>query len=222
MNFLNKLLSLKTKSRNKEPGTLYFVCNICGSSCEKLASTLSRESPSCDNCGSTVRMRGMMHALSIALFKKSILITEFPHNLVLTGKGMSDWEVYADTLSSRLRYTNSYYHKEPKLDITKVMPEDYSSLDFLISTDVFEHVAPPVAIAFENTNKLLKSGGVFVFSVPYTLEPENVEHFPGLHNYKIENINGVRTLINQRKDGREECFQDLVFQIDLNVIFYTI
>jgi len=153
----------------------------------------------------------MMHALSIALFNKPIPIAEFPHNLGLIGKGMSDWEGYAHPLSCRLGYTNTYYHKEPRLDITNVIPEDYSSLDFLISTDVFEHVAPPVSIAFENASKLLKPGGVFVFSVPYSLDDDTVEHFPDLNDFKIIDKNGGRVLINKTINGQIQEFSDLVF-----------
>lgn len=212
MKLLSKLYPRKkTGSQILAPGTLCFTCNICGSSCIEQASRLSREEISCMACGSTVRMRGIIHALSIGLFGKPIKLPDFELNKSIVGCGMSDWEKYAIPLSKKLSYTNTYYHKDPKLDITNVSNEYFESLDFLISTDVFEHVAPPVSLAFSNAMKMLKPAGVFILSVPYTLEAETLEHFPNLHIFDVKNIKDVRTLVNKRKDGVEEHFEDLVF-----------
>lgn len=194
-----------------KPGTLTFKCNICGSMCETPAAALSREEPSCKSCGSTVRMRAMMHALSIALFGRAISLPELPERKDLIGKGMSDWDGYAKPLAKKLGYINTYYHKAPKLDIASISSQDEQSVDFLVSTDVFEHVAPPVSIAFENARKMLKPGGAFVFSVPYGLQGETQEHFPNLHEFKLETKEGKRTLINCTMDGDIEEFTELVF-----------
>jgi hypothetical protein len=153
----------------------------------------------------------MMFALSIALFGKALSLPEFPVNKQLLGKGMSDWVGYAEPLSNKLGYTNTYYHQEPKLDITDVDIFDYQSLDFLLSTDVFEHVVPPVDIAFENARKLLKRSGVFIFSVPFGLHGDTLEHYPNLNEFNLETRNGERVLINRTKEGDVEEFKDLVF-----------
>jgi len=152
-----------------------------------------------------------MHALSIALFGRAISLPEFPERKDLLGKGMSDWDGYAKPLSKKLGYINTYYHKAPKLDITDTSSDDGQSVDFLVSTDVFEHVAPPVSIAFENARKMLKPGGAFVFSVPYVLQGETQEHFPNLHEFKLETRDGKRILINRTRDGDVEEFPELVF-----------
>lgn len=194
-----------------KPGTLTFKCNICGTLCEAPAAALSREEPSCKSCGSTVRMRGMIHALSIALFGSAIPMLEFPERKEILGKGMSDWDGYAKPLSKKLGYVNTYYHKAPKLDITDISEQDEQSVDFLLSTDVFEHVAPPVSVAFENARRMLKPGGAFVFSVPYSLQGETQEHFPNLHEFRLETKDGKRVLINHTRGGNIEEFSDLVF-----------
>jgi SAM-dependent methyltransferase len=194
-----------------KPGTLTFKCNICGAMCETLAVTLSREEVSCKSCGSTVRMRGMMYALSVALFGRALTLSEFPENKQLSGKGMSDWDGYAKTLAKKLGYINTYYHKDPRLDITDIAAHDEQSVDFLVSTDVFEHVAPPASVAFENAKKMLKPGGAFVFSVPYGLMGDTQEHFPNLHKFNLETRDGKRILINRTKDGSIEEFSELVF-----------
>jgi len=192
-------------------GTLHFRCNICGSKSTVLAAALSREVPSCQQCGSTVRMRGMIHALSSALFYKSIAIPDFIENKQLLGKGMSDWDGYAKPLAQKLGYINTYYHKEPRLDITRISREDESSVDFLISTDVFEHVNPPVSRAFENARAMLRNNGAFIFSVPYTLTGNTLEHFPNLFDYRVEIRDRKKVLFNISREGKVEEFDDLVF-----------
>jgi SAM-dependent methyltransferase len=173
---------------------------------------LGRESPSCLSCGSTVRLRAIVHLLSMELFGKSIALPEFPARPDLRGIGLSDWKRYARPLAGKLNYTNTYYHKPPRLDITVIEPDLEESLDFLIATDVFEHIAPPVSAGFQNVYRLLKPGGVFIFSVPYHNEgDETIEHFPELHQYEILKQNGRYILRNLTRDGKEQVFENLVF-----------
>lgn len=198
-------------SSKQSPGVLNFRCNICGSESAVLAGTLNRESPSCGYCGSTVRMRGMIHALSTALFFRSLAIPDFPENKAILGKGMSDWEGYAKPLAEKLGYTNTFYHKAPRLDITQIAHQDRNSVDFILSTDVFEHVNPPVSIAFENARAMLRNNGAFIFSVPYVLKGQTIEHFPNLFDYRIETRGTKRVLINRTREGKIEEFEKLVF-----------
>jgi len=191
---------------------IHFTCNICSASNKTGLASLSREVPSCSQCGSTVRMRAIVHVLSMELFGESVLLKEFPIRKDIAGVGMSDWQGYAKPLAQKLDYTNTYYHQEPKLDITSPPEKLNQALDFVISTDVFEHVLYPVSRAFENTRRLLKNEGVFVFTVPYTKEGEDtVEHFGELHDFEIIEINGKHILRDIDKLGNERQFDNLVF-----------
>ena len=192
-------------------GILSFRCNICGNRCSHPAAALTRESTSCRSCGSSVRMRSMIHALSCALFGRSLALPDFPDDPSLRGVGMSDWLGYADPLEKKLGYVNTYYHKEPRLDITAIAEKDVDSVDFIISTDVFEHVCPPVQVAFENTLKMLRPHGAFVFSVPFKTDGHTVEHFPDLHDFRIEEREGQRVLVNTTKSGEQQEFGNLIF-----------
>lgn len=192
-------------------GHLDYRCNICGSACRQFAGSLQREAPSCSGCGSTVRMRSMIHALSCALFGYGIALPDFPEARGTRGIGMSDWDGYAVPLAKKLGYLNTYYHQEPRLDITDISDNDVASVDFIISTDVFEHVRPPVSLAFGNALKMLKPCGAFIFSVPYKLSGETIEHFPDLHDFRIEDRQGRRVLLNRTVEGIEQVFPDLVF-----------
>ena len=190
---------------------LKFRCNICGSRCRAAITALGRETPSCAGCGSTVRMRAIIHVLSTELFGRSLAIAEFPVMPGIKGAGMSDWDGYAARLGKKLGYRNTFYHCEPKLDITSIDQAMEGTLDFLISSDVFEHVNPPVTRAFANARRLLSHDGVLIFTVPYRKNGPTVEHFPGLHDYRIRKEAGEYILKNRRATGEEESFRNLVF-----------
>ena len=135
---------------------MQYTCNICGLRNECHVFELGRETPDCRGCGSNVRMRAIIGLLSYELFGARVPLECFPEDRSIRGVGLSDWDAYAERLAERLSYTNTYYHQEPLLDITRVPEEKFGSCDFLISTDVFEHVLPPVGEAFVGARQLLK------------------------------------------------------------------
>lgn len=197
-----------------EPFT--FRCNICDQQNEATLGGLTREASTCKKCGSTVRMRSIIQILTTELFERSLSISQIsPPRPDIVGIGMSCWDGYAIPLAHRLAYKNTYYHQEPRLDITKIEPAMEGTLDFILSTDVFEHVEPPVSRAFENAKKLLKPGGVLVFSVPFNHPGEDMvptkEHFPELNDYSIETTPTGYRLKNTTRAGEVQYFNDLVF-----------
>jgi hypothetical protein len=202
---------LKKSRRDVKPGELFYQCNICGGACWTRFTELTREEPSCHRCSSTVRMRAMVNLLSMELFGESLSIPDFPVRADISGVGMSDWDGYARPLATKFNYRNTFYHKEPKLDITSIPSALEESLDFIISSDVYEHIVPPVSIAFENARKLLKPNGVFIFIVPYNKNGSTKEHFPDLFNYEVRKENGNYTLRNISRNGTEQVFDNLVF-----------
>lgn len=194
------------------PIPFHFRCNICGNhNLTVLWFVCFRDYPSCRKCGSTLRVRTIVHALSMELFGSSIVLTEFPERRNVVGAGMSDWEGYATLLKSKFTYINTFYHQEPKLDIVEIQPEMVDKFDFLISSDVFEHVKPPVSLAFENLNKLLKDNGFVIFSVPYLKYGQTVEHFPELFEYNIEQQGNEYILTNTTTEGKKQVFNNLIF-----------
>jgi hypothetical protein len=193
------------------PGTLTYRCNICGRICHSQVVDLGRENPTC-KCGSTVRIRSIVHLLSTELFGRSIALPDFPVQPDLHGWGMSD-ALYAKLLARKLGYVNTFYHQEPRLDITTPLdPAIEGRLDFLISTEVFEHIVPPVSRGFENARRLLKPTGVLIFTVPFVPDGDTIEHFPDLFQYELlELTGGSRLLKNTTREGHEQYFDDLVF-----------
>jgi hypothetical protein len=76
-----------------------FRCNICSTLNRARLEQFSRETPSCRRCGSTVRMRSVVHCLSLMLFGRSLALSEMPADPAIRGIGLSDWEGYASRLA---------------------------------------------------------------------------------------------------------------------------
>jgi hypothetical protein len=157
-------------------------------------------------------MRSVMHALSMELYGKPLILPKFPADKTLSAIGMSDWDGYAKRLARKFAYVNTYYHTEPRLDITNIAENAVGRNRFLISSDVFEHI-PGFALdsAFRNARRLLRDGGAFIFTVPFTKTGETQEHFPRLHDFSIVEAEGRRRLHNRTVEGDEEIFDQLIF-----------
>ncbi len=189
-----------------------FRCNICGKvSISPLPEVKYREGASCYNCGSNSRYRSIIAALSEEIFGEIIPLPDFKKSKSIVGIGMSDSSIYAKLLSKKFSYQNTYYHKEPRLDIMSLSKAMYNQADFVISSEIFEHVPPPVDLAFDNLFKILKKGGVCIFSVPYNNQGVTQEHFPELFEYKIVTRNESKVLINKTREGVEQIFENLCF-----------
>lgn len=192
------------------PSEIEFTCNVCGSENKLLKDAFHRELAFCKQCKSNARFRGIVHALSMSLYNKSICLLEFPEKDI-PAIGMSDWDGYAKVLAKKFNYKNTYYDREPFLDIAGDTWKKFVDLKFIISTDVFEHVLHPVSLAFENAYKMLAEGGVLILSVPYHAGLKTIEHYPSLHKFQIVDFLGEKILVNRTSEGRIEVYDDLVF-----------
>ena len=188
-----------------------FRCNLCGTPNVVAFGELRRESPSCGRCGSTVRFRSIGHLVARELFGADAALSDLPRRPDLRGLGLSDAEAYAKPLADRLGYENTFYHQPPRLDITAIDEARAGRYDFVIASDVFEHVLAPVSRAFVNARRLLKPGGVFVLTVPFGTEGPTREHFPDLHDWRIEGTGDERVLVNRSEDGSEQRYTNLCF-----------
>jgi SAM-dependent methyltransferase len=199
-----------------------FVCNVCGTSNRIPHEKLGRESGGCVKCGCYGRLRAMMYGVTSQFSPGEPILAAMDPRKDIRGIGCSDWGYmdartgitrgYADLLAKKFDYVNTFYDQDPQLDLCNVdwsrWPSD--SIDFITCTDVLEHVEPPVDRAFENMRRLLKPSGVVILTVPCTTRSAN-EHFPNLHSWRIETDGEKRTLINQRRDGVVERYDNLCF-----------
>ena len=192
---------------------LEFVCNLCGRASRRPEKKLDREKPTCGVCGSNVRERGLMQMLSQELFGVAMPLPDFPRVRSLRGMGTSDSARYAERLAEKFDYRNTFYDREPRFDIAQPQAGDLGRYDFLVSSDVLEHVVPPAEAAFRNIASLLKPAGVLLFTVPYSLDPASVERFPDLHEFGLAQVGGRAVLVNRTRGGQLQATDDLVFHV---------
>lgn len=126
---------------------------------------------------------------------------------------MTEWEGYAKILEEKFSFTNTFFHKEPVLDIKSNDWESYVDLDFVICTEVFEHVLQPLDVGFRNLRRMLKLGGVLVFSAPFTSAPNTTEHFPGMVDFACCQMNGEWLVVSKKEDGSYDIY-------DKNIVFH--
>ena len=189
-----------------------FICNICSNpNVVELESTLERDSPNCLICGSNVRFRWTIHMLSTILFGNSLPLKDFPSKKEIRGIGLSDEPLYADALAPKFNYLNTFYHRDPHFDIKDVACGEDSSLDFIIATEVFEHIPPPIQPAFDNLYRLIKPDGFIIFSTPWRPQGHTNEHFPNLFDWVLTQIQKQWLLVNKTKNGEYEIFDKLIF-----------
>src|SRR5882672_1180023 len=150
-----------------------FTCNIC--SAESPVRAEGREHQSCVGCGSTIRLRALIALLSQEIFGVQLTLAEFPTLKGIRGLGMSDLPDVASRLAEKFDYTNTFYHQAPLFDVAH--PDDPRSYDFILSSEVMEHVPPPVEQAFETLHGMLRADGVLLMTVPYGLYGGTIEHF---------------------------------------------
>ena len=169
---------------------------------------------SCAFCGSSVRSRSLINALSVELFQESLLLPEFPKLKSLRGLGISDKAEYAEQLEHKFDYRNTFYDRPPLLDLMNPPSSEFGKYDFVIASDVLEHVSPPAQTGFPNIRKLLRPGGVAIMTVPYSVEAVGTaERFPQLNQYCVSAIGGRAVLVNRTVAGEFQVFDELVFHL---------
>jgi hypothetical protein len=188
-----------------------FRCNICSAANTKSYEQLDREISSCDECGSNVRFRWIVYAVSEALFGRSLPLKHFPVRKDIAGVGLSDCGAYAGPFARCFSYTNTFFHTEPLLDICNISDDRKGRYDFAIATEVLEHVVSPVDVALVNLCELLKPNGIAFITVPW-IGDVTQEHYPDLFDYKTVQLDDGRWQVHNRtRDGRIEVFDNPVF-----------
>lgn len=188
-----------------------FTCNIC--EMQGLFGRdhyVNQEAPSCIACGSNVRFRWLVYRLSRELFGRSLPLTQFPLDKSIKGIGLTDPARIADVLTERLNYRNTFFDAEPRLNI-RFDPSPLGELDFLIASEVFEHVEPPVADAFRNVVGFLKNTGVLLLTVPWVWGGAPESAVPELYDWKLDKEGNRWLVLNRKSNGEIERFYDMVW-----------
>ncbi len=187
-----------------------FTCNICGMQNSALLANLTRERATCTKCSSSVRTRAVVQLVCEHAYGRRLVLQDAPIDKSIVGVGLSDWSGYSKLLEAKLQYTNTFFHTAPHLDITS--PKSFSgACDFVVSSDVFEHVKSPVARAFEGAFSILKPGGKLILTVPFTNADRTVEHFEEFDDFEVLVHEGKRVVVGRRPDGHFGIRSGLIF-----------
>ena len=145
------------------------------------------------------------------LFGQSLPLGAFPRAKHIKGIGMSDGPKIAEVLHRQFDYENTFYHKEPRLDITDASFGQAGTYDFIVASEVFEHIPQPIQPAFDNLSRLLKPSGFALFSTPWAPDGHTREHFPDLHDWSLVQLKSGYVLVNRTREGQLQTFENLVF-----------
>jgi SAM-dependent methyltransferase len=183
--------------------TAAYVCNICGAD-NKLGDDPRQI---CVDCKATVRMRLVMHAFTTGVLEADQPLYRLDRTFEHAGIGLSDWFGYGQRLEKLCAYRNTYYHREPMVDICDPPKHEIGRSDFLIASDVFEHIPPPALSAFQGAAAVLKPGGKFLVSVPMNRRStQTIEHYPRLNKFAIAQVDGEYVVVNSLADGGIETY----------------
>lgn len=194
------------------PEVIEYRCNICGAANMLDNRQFHRELALCGKCGSNARFRGVIHVLSSIVDEgDDRALCDWPNRADIAGIGMSDWMGYADLLKKKFSYKNTFYDHHPRLDIQNPDEAQLGKYNFVISTDVFEHILPPLQNGFNNLHALLVPGGSLIFSAPYTRTTQTVEYYPGINDFEILDFRSEKILLNRDEAGKLQVYDNLIF-----------
>lgn len=157
-----------------------------------------------------MRFRWLVHRLSVELFGRSMPLQDFPTDKTVRGIGLTDPHCIAAVLAERFDYRNTFLTSEPRFDI-RSDPSPLGELDFLIASEVFEHVEPPVERAFENAARLLRPSGLLLLTVPWVWDGDSESAIPELYDWYLTSEADGYAIVNHRADGVEERFRHMAF-----------
>lgn len=186
-------------------------CNICRAQLRPVSA--DRELVNCPDCGSNGRMRALIALLSREIFGVVIALPDFPPMKSVRGIGMSDAPELAQRMAEKFDYVNTFYDRPPYFDVTSAAApdDDRGHYDFILSAEVMEHVAPPVEDAFASLASALKPDALLVMSTPYSIQQKTIEHFPELHEFALAKLGERIVVVNRRRDGSTQIFEDVTF-----------
>ena len=198
---------------NKRENSITFNCNLCNQANSLSIEDFDRERPSCRRCSSNVRMRSLIHALSVELFGVSLPLSVFPTVKSIRGLGLSDVPSYAELLTQKFDYHNTSYAGSSHLDITAPPQEEFGKYDFIIASEIFEHVFPPLEKAFRGAFDLLRPNGLLLLTVPYSIDAASIEHYPDMRDLAVAHVGAQTVVVGRNSAGNLEVFENPIFHL---------
>ncbi|MCC6586057.1 MAG: class I SAM-dependent methyltransferase [Bryobacterales bacterium] len=149
--------------------------------------------------------------LSREMFGIDLPLSRFPTLKSVRGLGISDSPVYAGLLDKLFNYENTHLHQEPVLDLLNPDETRYGKFDFVICSEVLEHVTFPLERAFETLSRLLTSSGFLILTTPFSVEDDTIEHFPQIRAFGLAECDGRTVLVGRSQDNEYRVYDRLRF-----------
>jgi SAM-dependent methyltransferase len=172
----------------------------------------------CRQCKSTWRARAVLISLLTSLGYSENRFLRIESDFSRVGLGISDDINIVKYLSSHFMYSNSFYDAFPFLDLRSVPSIAQEKFEFVICSDVLEHVDKDLEKAIAGVYQLIKQGGFAIITVPIGREDKTFEYYPGLSRFKIlesevhwENKSGIQ-FVDQNPDFHGGRGQNLAFR----------
>lgn len=197
--------------RSGRSAQIRFICPICERSTSWARPCMVREAPSCGNCASTTRFRALVVTFLTEVMGSNALPSATVPKRDLCGLGFSDSSAYAQSFDRLTSYENSWFHTEPRRDLT--VPDSFQGqqYDYVVCSEVLEHVNRPIERAFDTLFQILRPGGTLLLSVP-TIDGPTVEHFPILTRHELrQDEQGTWVMSGTTATGDHFETTDLVF-----------
>jgi SAM-dependent methyltransferase len=195
-----------------------WLCVICGFPNPDI--TVSREGMLCEKCLSNWRVRACAVGVQLALGRPPAPFPDFAADYSWRGIGTSDHMALVGALSMKFDYTNSYYHRYPRLDLLNIPDELQHHFGFVVCSDVLEHVPDPVDPALSGIADLLADHGFAILSVPTEgIGASTAEYYPNIATWKEfdDRVEWVDTSGEEHIDNNPEFHggpgQTLVFRM---------
>jgi hypothetical protein len=188
-------------------------CAVCGHPVDIDKGPLHRELQTCADCGSCPRFCG----LALGVQK---LVHDGPWERPLCDLadlraviaiGISDDDRLARVFEEKFSYTNTFFHKEPHLDICSKESCSGYRADLIICSDVIEHTASAPMIALSNMFHMLTPGGGLVLSAPTFSLDSTIEWYGGMADMEISEEAGRPIVRWRNKRGTVYVDTDPVF-----------
>ncbi len=159
----------------------YIFCNVCGRFKKiKILSANFREDCTCKKCKSNSRKRHiaaiLLHDINQNYDSKLTSLHDLPINLDFKIYNLENNGALHNNLKQTKDYVSSEYfgdYREFGSNVNGVLnvdlmntPFDSDSFNYIVSTEVFEHIPNPYK-AFKETYRILIKGGSHIFTVPY-------------------------------------------------------
>lgn len=149
-------------------------CNICGWKGEFSLPEREREGVMCRNCSSTSRNRAVVYVLGQLMKQAGHPVFEWPKNKSLKILESSARGSYPVMFADKFDYYATEFdpakiaegtHPREFADFQK-LHYDNNTFDFVIASDVFEHVRKDED-GYKEILRVLKHGASFILTVPY-------------------------------------------------------